>query len=88
MEKENNKKIRGRILSGVVVSEKMKDTIVVRIDRLVKHPRFGKYVRISKKFKAHDVGNKRKIGDKVSIQECKPISKDKHFVVIQEAKRL
>jgi len=69
-------------LEGVVVSTKMKDTIVVRVDRYVKHPKYGKYYTTSKKFKAHDAGNTKKEGDKVTIEECKPISKDKHFTVI------
>lgn len=76
------KKTKRKVLSGVVVSDKMKDTIVVKVQRFVKHPKFGKYVKINKKFKAHDAGNSKKIGDKVSIEECRPISKDKHFKVI------
>lgn len=71
-----------KIVSGVVVSDKMKDTIVVEVSRFVKHPKYDKYISISKKFKAHDAGNTKKIGDKVSIEECAPISKDKHFRVI------
>ncbi|HEY4508869.1 MAG TPA: 30S ribosomal protein S17 [Candidatus Paceibacterota bacterium] len=70
-------------MSGIVTSDKMKDTIVVKVSRFVKHPKYGKYVSISKKFKAHDVGNTKKIGDKVMIEECKPISKDKHFKVVE-----
>ena len=77
-----NKKIGGKILSGVVVSDKMKDTIVVLVSRFVKHPKYGKYISIDKKFKADDKGNTKKIGDKVMIEECAPISKDKHFKVI------
>ena len=71
-----------KILSGVVTSDKMKDTVVVSVSRFVKHPKYGKYISKSKKFKAHDKGNTKKIGDKVSIEECAPISKDKHFKVI------
>ena len=76
----------GKVLSGVVVSDKMKDTVVVSVSRFVKHPKYGKYMNISKKFKAHDAGNTAKIGDKVDIMETRPISKDKHFVLIQGTK--
>jgi small subunit ribosomal protein S17 len=71
-----------RILTGTVVSDKMKDTITVNVARYVKLPKYEKYVTITKKFKAHDAGNTKKIGDKVSIEECRPISKDKKFRVI------
>ena len=73
---------KGKILNGVVTSTKMKDTIVVEVSRFVKHAKYGKYLSISKKFKAHDAGNTKQVGDKVEIQECAPISKDKHFKVI------
>lgn len=72
----------GRILSGVVVSSKMKDTIVVAVTRLVKHPKYQKYMRITKRFKAHDAGNAKKEGEKVTIVECRPLSKDKHFKIM------
>lgn len=71
-----------KVLEGVVTSNKMKDTIVVKVERFVKHPKYGKYTAVSKKFKADDKGNTKNIGDKVSIEECAPISKDKHFRVI------
>jgi len=70
-----------KVLSGVVVSDKMKDTIVVKVSRFVKHPKYGKFVSKSKRFKADDKGNTKKVGDKVEIVECAPISKDKHFRV-------
>ena len=72
----------GKVLSGVVTSDKMKDTVVVEVSRFVKHPKYGKYMNISKKFKAHDAGNTKKIGDKVQIIETRPISKDKHFKIV------
>ncbi|OHA93343.1 MAG: 30S ribosomal protein S17 [Candidatus Zambryskibacteria bacterium RIFCSPLOWO2_02_FULL_39_26] len=72
-----------KTLTGVVVSDKMKDTVVVLVNRFVKHPKYGKYISIHKKFKAHDKGNTKKIGDKITIKECKPISKDKHFRVVE-----
>ncbi len=72
---------KGRTLSGVVVSDKMKDTIVVMVSRYTKHPKYEKFIQTRKKYKAHDAGNTAKIGDKVSIYECKPISKDKRFTL-------
>jgi len=80
-----NTKTNKTTMMGVVTSDKMKDTIVVKVSHFVKHPKYGKYVSITKKFKADDKGNTKKIGDKVTIEECRPISKDKHFVVIQGA---
>mgnify|MGYP000325927806 CR=1 FL=1 len=71
-----------RVLKGVVVSDKMKDTATVLVERFVKVPKYNKYVKLTKKYKAHNPGNTKKIGDKASIQECRPISKDKHFEVI------
>ncbi|MBA3733242.1 30S ribosomal protein S17 [Patescibacteria group bacterium] len=85
MEKTVNtteKKVNRKTMSGVVTSDKMKDTIVVEVSRFIKHPKYGKYVSINKKFKAHDTGNTKKIGDKVTIEECAPISKDKKFRII------
>lgn len=71
-----------RILKGVVVSDKMQDTIVVLVERFVKVPKYQKYVTLSKRYKAHDAGNTKKIGEIVSIEECRPMSKDKRFKVI------
>lgn len=68
-------------LTGTVVSNKMKDTVVVLVERYEKHPKYEKYIKSSKKFKAHDQGNTAKVGDKVTIIETKPISKDKHFIL-------
>lgn len=72
----------GNVLSGIVVSTKMKDTIVVRVNRFVKVPKYERFMKISKKYKVHDAGNTKKEGETVSIVECAPISKDKHFRVI------
>lgn len=77
--KTTNKK---KVFSGTVVSNKMKDTVVVLVERYEKHPKYEKFIKSSKKFKAHDVGNTAQIGDKVEIEETKPISKDKHFKLI------
>ena len=71
-----------KIFTGVVVSDKMKDTIVVLVERYEKHPKYGKFVKHKKKFKAHDAGNTKRIGEKVSIVETKPISRDKKFMII------
>lgn len=76
------KTTKKKVLRGVVVSNKMKDTTVVLVKTYKKHARYGKYVMQSKKYKAHDVGNTKQIGDKASIMESRPISKDKHFVVV------
>jgi len=84
--KNTNETIKkGKILSGTVVSDKMKDTVVVVVERYEKHPKYGKYIKSRKKFKAHDAGNTKKIGDKVEIRETRPISKDKHFMVISNS---
>jgi len=78
---EKNTESKGIILKGVVVSDKMDKTVVVSVSRLIKHPLYGKFYKVSKKYKAHDEGNKYKVGDEVEIVETKPISKDKHFRV-------
>ena len=72
---------RKKVLEGTVVSDKMKDTIVVLVESYSKHPQFEKFVKSRKRFKVHDAGNTKKIGEKVSIEECAPISKHKHFKV-------
>ncbi|WP_455465554.1 30S ribosomal protein S17 [Bartonella sp. B39] len=72
-----------RILQGVVVSDKSDKTVVVKVERRYPHPLLKKTVRQSKKYKAHDEDNQFKIGDQISIQESKPISKDKCWIVIK-----
>jgi small subunit ribosomal protein S17 len=79
MEARTHKK---KVFSGTVVSDKMKDTVVVLVERYEKHPKYEKYMKLSKRLKAHDAGNTKKVGDKVDIEETKPISKDKHFKVV------
>ncbi|MDE1875187.1 MAG: 30S ribosomal protein S17 [Patescibacteria group bacterium] len=71
----------GKTLEGVVVSTKMKDTVVVRVDRFVKVPKYERFIKVSKRYKAHDAGNMRKEGDKVTIIETRPISRGKNFIV-------
>lgn len=66
-----------RALTGTVVSDKMNKTITVRVERRVKHPLYGKVIRLSKKYHAHDENNECQVGDVVVIEECRPISKHK-----------
>ena len=73
-----------RILQGTVVSDKNEKTVVVKVERRFTHPVMKKTVRQSKKYKAHDETNAYKVGDMVFIQESKPISKDKRWIVITE----
>jgi small subunit ribosomal protein S17 len=75
------KTLNGKVLSGVVVSDKMTDTIVVSVSRYFKHPKYQKFMTVDKKYKVHDPGNTKKVGEKVSIKETKPISKTKRFVI-------
>jgi small subunit ribosomal protein S17 len=79
---QTQKTTKNKILQGVVVSDKMKDTIVVLVERYEKHPKYEKFIKHKKKFKAHDAGNTKRIGEKVQIVETKPISKDKHFMLV------
>ena len=80
---QENKVIKkSKTLKGVAISNKMRDTVVVEVSRYVKHPQYGKYIRKRKRIKAHDVGNTVNIGDKVTIEECRPISRDKRHRVI------
>ena len=81
--KENIEKKEGNTLTGVVLSDKMDKTVVVSVSRFVKHPKYGKFYKINKKYKAHDENNEYKIGDKVEITETRPISKDKKFKVVR-----
>ena len=71
-----------RVLSGTVVSDKGDKTIVVRVERRVKHPLYGKIIRLSKKYHAHDEGNAYRSGEQVRIEECPPISKQKNWTVL------
>ena len=73
-----------RILQGVVVSDKGDKTVVVKVERRLMHPLYKKFISKSKKFSAHDAENRFKVGDRVRIQECPPISKSKAYTVIYE----
>jgi small subunit ribosomal protein S17 len=76
-----------RTLTGTVVSNKMQKTIAVVVERLVKHPQYGKYVRRTTKLLAHDEGNTSKQGDLVTITECRPYSKRKAWRLVQVLRR-
>lgn len=73
---------KGRVLRGTVVATKMQDTCTVAVERYVKHPKYKKYQRRTKKFLVHDAGNTAKVGDVVDIKEVRPISKRKTFTLV------
>lgn len=70
-----------RALTGTVVSDKMNKTVTVLVERKVKHPLYGKIIRLSKKYHAHDENNEYQLGDTVVIEECRPISRTKAWRV-------
>ncbi|CAM3514573.1 30S ribosomal protein S17 [Halomonas lysinitropha] len=72
-----------RTLTGKVVSDKMDKSIVVMIERRERHPIYGKYMKRSTKLQAHDESNQAKSGDTVSIQECRPLSKNKAWTLVE-----
>lgn len=84
MENKKEKNTKKKRLSGKVVSTSMKDTAVVVVSRYFKHPRYKKYIRTQKRYKAHDKGNLVSLGDEVVIEETLPVSKDKHFKVVRK----
>lgn len=73
-----------RILQGTVVSDRNDKTVIVRVERMVMHPLYKKYIRRSKKYAAHDPENRFKVGDVVRIRECRPLSKTKRWEVLVE----
>jgi len=73
-------KTNPKILTGIVVSDRLNKTVVVEVERLIKHPKYGKYIRRSKRYLAHDNGS-HKVGDRVKIEETRPYSLHKHFKV-------
>jgi small subunit ribosomal protein S17 len=73
-----------RTMKGVVVSDKMNKTVVVLVERYVKHPKYGKFQTLKKRFKAHNEGNVYKEGDTVMIAETRPLSKDKSHIVVSK----
>jgi len=79
---QEKKKTIKRKFNGVVVSDKMNKTIVVRVERVQVHKKYKKRYTVSKKYKVHDEKEQFKIGDKVSFVECRPLSKDKRWRVL------
>lgn len=80
------KSVQRRRLEGVVVSTKMAKTAVVRVDRRIPHPKYGKYFTRSTKFKVHDETGKAKMGDLVVFEECRPLSRDKRWRYLKTLK--
>ena len=78
-----NAETKGKVLQGVIVKRAMKDTVTVLVEHYVKHPKYKKFRRRSKKYLVHDSGGSASVGEKVSIREVKPISKRKHFVLVK-----
>jgi small subunit ribosomal protein S17 len=76
-----------RLLTGKVVSNKMDKTIAVSIERLVKHPMYGKYIRRTTKLLAHDANNECREGDTVSIKPCRPLSRRKSWMLVRVIER-
>ena len=76
-----------KVLTGIVVSDKMEKTAVVSIERLVKHETYGKYVRRRNKFKVHDEKNECKVGDVIRFMETRPLSKDKRWRLVDFVQR-
>jgi len=76
-----------RKITGRVVSDKMDKTVSVAVERLIKHPIYGKYIRRTTKVLAHDAGNECKTGDRVTITECRPVSKNKSWAVVNVVER-
>lgn len=77
--KKSNRKVR----VGTVVSDKMQKTIIVKVMRLSKHPRYNRIIKKYNKFKVHDEGNKAKIGNSVRIEETRPLSRDKRWRLVE-----
>lgn len=76
----------GKVLTGIVVSTKMNKTIVVKVERKFRHPLYRKVISVRKKYKVHCENSQIKEGDTVKIREVRPISKDKHFTVVENKK--
>jgi len=77
---------RTKIRSGVVVSDKMQKTVVVKVERVYRHPLYQKVIKVAKKFKAHDELNECKVGDRVEIMETRPLSRDKRWRVVRRTR--
>jgi len=79
---DKSKKGQMRTRQGIVVSDKMEKTVVVEVNRIVKHPLYKRYIRRTKRFKAHDPENACRIGDRVRIEATRPLSKEKKWRVV------
>jgi small subunit ribosomal protein S17 len=84
---EENKKPQKRALKGTVVSDKMEKTIVVRVDSMKTHPKYGKRYLQSKRFHVHDEKGIAKVGDVVRFEECRPLSKSKRWRIVDIANK-
>ncbi len=80
MEKHTPKK---QTFKGTVVSDKMKDTVVVLVERYVKDTKYQKFITLRKRYKVHNPGNTKKMGEKVTIVSCRPISRHKSFEILE-----
>lgn len=85
MNTQETQKKGGKVLRGTVVGTKMKDTVKVAVARYVKHPKYKKFVKQVKKYLVHNPGNTAREGETVEIQETRPISKNKHFKVVDKS---
>lgn len=83
METKDTTQKGGRVLRGTVVASKMQDTCTVAVERYVKHPKYKKFLRRTKKYLVHDAGNTALVGQKVEIKETAPISKRKRFTLVR-----
>ena len=79
----SEQKVIKRTLTGLVISDKMDKTITVKIERQVKHPKYGKFIKRSTKVHAHDEANECKMGDTVTVAECRPLSKSKSWQLVE-----
>jgi small subunit ribosomal protein S17 len=74
-----------KTLQGVVVSDKMQDSAVVAVNAYVKHPKYKKYFKKTKRYSVHNPGNRAKVGERVTIRSCRPLSRTKHFEIVFES---
>jgi len=79
----SEQKVIKRTLTGLVISDKMDKTITVKVERQVKHPKYGKFIKRSTKVHAHDESNECKMGDTVTVVECRPLSKSKSWQLVE-----
>lgn len=80
---EPKQETKGKVLKGTVVKNAAKDTVTVAVTRYTKHPKYGKYMKLTKKYLVHNPGNTAEVGSQVAIKETRPISKRKHFVLVE-----